>query len=419
MLSETYGDYVGMRLLRGPSRTNIVGCYSGWDAVVSPVIVNAFGQNGGSQTFGQPVPSLNPYSSNGLVIEWPWLTGCLVQTFNSGNLGDCAIVYDRWANLGQAFLMHGQIWQYYKAHDGPNMLLGGTRIGGPVDSEQYAIDNTTSHRLVVQEFANGYLVYDTVTGVHSARPIPAGGGDSDFTIAMTWGDSVNLIPTAWPMSDTQVYLSWNQIANAVSYRVYRNDQLVSNVSGLEYTDSGLLAKTGYQYYLEAINSSGQVLCRSDTLTIQTKDPPGTPTMDLTVQGKTYALEFSCSPVNGASVYQVFLNNILNQTLTVPFGTINNLYELSYVVQVKALDSLGNIIAQSSVKSVTLGQNVVITSRGPSSIGRNQSGTIVFTIQNLTDNPIYGFDPRIIQSTNGNWLVPNSMTYPDPGLIPAN
>jgi len=184
------------------AHSSLVGNFG--DGSFSDQIIDCYYQHGGHQVFGNPVPSLVPYS-DGYVTEWPWPSGYLFQVFDGGSLGNCAIVFDTQAGVSQAFPMHGQIWDYYKAYGGPYLLIEGTRIGGPIDQERYAVSDVNGHELVVQQMANGYLVYDTVTGFTDAVSDSSG-----FQMALIPSDD-DLVLSAWPSSTTSVFLGINDI----------------------------------------------------------------------------------------------------------------------------------------------------------------------------------------------------------------
>ena len=219
------------------------------NGLVIAEILAAYHHYGAQQTFGNPVASLVPYS-DGYVAEWPWLTGCLFQIFDGGALGDSAILYDQNAGVNEAFPMHGQLWDYYKAHDGPNLLIGNVHLGGPVDQERYATDESTGNQLVVQRMAHGYLVYDTVTGLSNARSSQNPG---IVTISLTPSF------TAYALSDTQAYVSSGPVSGGVTYRVLRGGVQVGTLNAsYDFTDSNLSPNTSYSYELVVVDGSGNI-----------------------------------------------------------------------------------------------------------------------------------------------------------------
>ena len=400
-------SYCSIIIDSSAGRSNIIA--QKVDGSVNPEILAAYGRHGGQQAFGNPVSNLVPYS-DGYVTEWSLFSDCLFQVFNGGVLGKCAIVYDTQNSPDEAFPMHGQIWQFYKANSGPTLLLAGNlRIGGPIESERYATDDHNGHQLVVQEMANGYMIYDTVDGFVDARLEQ----DGYFTFTLT--------PTlsGWPMSDTQIYVSGNLITDAVRYTLYRNGQYIADLnSNIEYIDSGLTPDISYSYQARALDSSGSILTESDSITIRTKPTPPiqSSSIQLTLQAGTTMISASWSLVENASWYEVILDGSSYNTVSDLFCNIYGVSSGVHTVQVKAFAPTGELLGQSSTKSVNTAQNLVVTTTGPSVIGPDQQGEVIYTFHNTYPQWISGAIYRIIQSSNS-WLTPRSNTFPDVSIPP--
>ncbi|MBU1092277.1 C39 family peptidase, partial [Patescibacteria group bacterium] len=240
-LADSYVTYTGMRLLSGPAQVNRVGYFNGWNSTVSPLFVDCFGYHGGGQTFGLPV-SRNIDSQQRPDTVWEWEV-CYFQVFDGGDLGECAIGYDRWENSGEAFPMHGQIWRYYKENGGPYLLLDGIRVGGPVGTEYYATDDYTGHQLVVQEMANGFLVYDTVIGVVDVRTKANNG----FTLAYEGTVTIALAPTPTlnPLDAHRIEVLIPDIMNRAYADVFCEDVFVNRMYEDKYVIEGLESSTVY------------------------------------------------------------------------------------------------------------------------------------------------------------------------------
>ena len=89
------------------------------------------------------------------------------------------------------------------------------------------------------------------------------------TISFTYGSSsdceppTNLVAT---VEDNNVSLSWDAVANASSYRVYRNGNLVGNTSGTTYTDNNI-AYGIYSYFVKSVDANGLLSTSSETVTL--------------------------------------------------------------------------------------------------------------------------------------------------------
>ena len=71
------------------------------------------------------------------------------------------------------------------------------------------------------------------------------------------------IPTADTQSDSEIEISWSEVASAMHYKLYRStvsggsySQIGGDIAAISYRDSGLSVKTAYYYQLEACNSGG-------------------------------------------------------------------------------------------------------------------------------------------------------------------
>ena len=87
--------------------------------------------------------------------------------------------------------------------------------------------------------ANGWLTYDTVTGLADAR----GEGDPGFHIALLPGDGQNLEPLIYAQSPYAVQININPINGASRYEDYQNGGYIGDMAGTEMTVSGLAPNT--------------------------------------------------------------------------------------------------------------------------------------------------------------------------------
>ena len=76
--------------------------------------------------------------------------------------------------------------------------------------------------------------------------------------------------TAEAVDSTTIRLAWDPISGSRGYNLYRGDSadgpfaLIANVSGTQYTDSGLLPGTTYYYRVRALTESGDSVVASAT-----------------------------------------------------------------------------------------------------------------------------------------------------------
>lgn len=64
-------------------------------------------------------------------------------------------------------------------------------------------------------------------------------------------------PTITPDSAVALDVSWDSVAGASNYKIYRDTVYVATVSGLTYTDNGLKSNKSYSYTISAVNADGE------------------------------------------------------------------------------------------------------------------------------------------------------------------
>ncbi len=69
---------------------------------------------------------------------------------------------------------------------------------------------------------------------------------------------------------TSVSLSWNAVANATSYNVYRNGSKVGSATSTTYTDTGLIAGTTYSYTVTEIDPTSGESAQSTAISATTQ-----------------------------------------------------------------------------------------------------------------------------------------------------
>lgn len=79
--------------------------------------------------------------------------------------------------------------------------------------------------------------------------------------------------SAGAVSTTAVGLSWNASQDNVGvavYRIYRGGVQIASVSGLSYTDTGLIVSTTYSYTVAAVDAAGNVSAQSVPVSVTTQ-----------------------------------------------------------------------------------------------------------------------------------------------------
>ncbi|WP_442897134.1 lytic polysaccharide monooxygenase [Erwinia sp. CGal63] len=88
------------------------------------------------------------------------------------------------------------------------------------------------------------------------------------------GDTIPAAPAslhATEVTTSSVALAWNASATAgVSYRLYRNGNMIFNGSRLSFVDNGLMENTAYSYTISAVSATGKESAQSAAVIVTTK-----------------------------------------------------------------------------------------------------------------------------------------------------
>ncbi|MFD7453325.1 PHB depolymerase family esterase [Kitasatospora sp. NPDC059827] len=169
------------------------------------------------------------------------------------------------------------VWGIGQTPSSTQGLPGGTTLTGYAD----AGGNPAVALYSVSGMGHG-LAVDPGSGPDqcgTTGPYFLGGICSSYYTARFWGLTGPVTgglpaPTGLTVTATTaatVALSWQPVAGAVSYDVYRGGSQVNTgtVSGTSFTDTGLTAGTPYGYAVAAVDSSGTVGPRSATVNATT------------------------------------------------------------------------------------------------------------------------------------------------------
>ncbi|MDB5175229.1 MAG: fibronectin type domain protein [Candidatus Saccharibacteria bacterium] len=177
------------------------------------------------------------------------------------------------------------------------------------------------------------------------------------TLADTSPPSVpsNVRQTSQTISSISV--AWNPSADNVgvaSYNVYRNGQLVKNLAGTSFTDTGLAVFTGYTYHVTAIDAAGNGTVLSAPLygsTAQDVTPPSVPDnlhqTSQTITSVTLSWDAATDDVS-VTGYRVYRDgNLVGSPNGTSFTDSGLGVNSNYTYTVLAHDASGNDSAQSS------------------------------------------------------------------------
>jgi len=111
-------------------------------------------------------------------------------------------------------------------------------------------------------------------------------------------------PSATNITQTSVTISWNAVAGATSYRLYRNNVFVTSLTGTSFTATGLTANTTHDFTVRTVNASGvmsghSVARRVTTLPIRPTSVNVTGNTGAIAIGGTLTLTATVSPINAS------------------------------------------------------------------------------------------------------------------------
>jgi hypothetical protein len=185
-----------------------------------------------------------------------------------------------------------------------------------------------------------------------------GGQDWHFAVTPADGGSPPATPGGLASTDvgtTTVSLTWNIVANADSYLVFRNGVQVASTGGNAWSDTNLQPATGYLYAVAARNASGDSP-PSAAISVNTPDigsPPEAPTgLAASATGDTTIL-FSWFAAAGAVDYLVYRDGQeIGATASLSWNDSGRVPSTSYTYTVASRNGAGTTLAEQSAQATT-------------------------------------------------------------------
>ena len=155
----------------------------------------------------------------------------------------------------------------------------------------------------------------------------------------------NLVGTA---NADSVNLSWDEVSNASSYKVYRDNSLLVPVSNNSFSESGLADGT-YLYKVAAVSTSGESSATASvSITIDSSAPDAPSALTATVDGASVSL--SWDPASNASSYKVYRDgDFLSSTSNNSFSD-SKLADGTYLYEVASVNISGESTSRASVSA---------------------------------------------------------------------
>jgi len=204
-----------------------------------------------------------------------------------------------------------------------------------------------------------------------STPGTNGDGDSDWVLVL----EASLVPdtiapttpgslTATAISSSQINLSWASSSDNVAiagYRINRDGNQIATTTTTSFSDTGLSSGTNYTYQVRAFDAAGNVSQLSTaagaTTTTPDGNPPTVPTnlqfSNVTASSATITWTASTDTEGPISNYRIFRNATqVATTISTSFADGGLSAATTYSYAVAAVDSSGNVSAQSQVLNVT-------------------------------------------------------------------
>lgn len=163
-------------------------------------------------------------------------------------------------------------------------------------------------------------------------------------------------------TSTSARISWTRQADANSYVVYRNGQMLREVSLPEFEDTGLSASTSYTYEIQAKGASGLTSQKSQPIVIETnrEETSGRPMApanlhSMQITSNSVSLMWTASDyVQGIKKYEIFENGLkIGETTQTTFLRTGLLPDTEYQYTVRAIaqnDQISDMSNQFSIRT---------------------------------------------------------------------
>lgn len=287
-------------------------------------------------------------------------------------------------------------YQVFRSKDNVTFILAGITGGNTLGLSDTGLAATTSYYYNVK-------AYDLAGNLSSASPTAGPVSYSD-TIAPSAPSGL----AASTVTVTSVTLTWTASTDnsgvIASYQVWRSvgtsttyaqvGTVPGNTIPLSYTDSGLLPLTTYNYYLKAVDPSGNISSASVTLSVATPADTTPPSMPANLSGTAVSetqINLSWSPSTdnvGVLGYQVTRSTAGSTFTFTTTGTA--VFDpgltawTTYGYAVRAYDASGNYSAYSNQISMkTLDQTAPVWPVGSIVTATTAAGTVGASQINLT------------------------------------
>ncbi|MEW1698099.1 PA14 domain-containing protein [Streptomyces sp. NPDC091278] len=221
--------------------------------------------------------------------------------------------------------------------------------------------------------ATSYVNSPPATGekfLYELRAVDRAGNESpggaDLTVT-TVDRTAPAAPAGLTAADARggVTLGWRPVAGATRYTVHRRAgtdpaapvvQVATGLTAPSWTDTAVTEKTGYGYWVSAVDAAGNTSGRTAVSTVHGDFAPGAPT-GLTAEyadpARAAFLEWSAPADRDVASYRVYRDGVLWNTVTARTSTDRSArYGSTYRYTVTAVDAAGHESAPSAPFTLT-------------------------------------------------------------------
>ena len=255
------------------------------------------------------------------------------------------------------------------------------------------IASPTTSAFTDTALADGTYLYE-VSAVDDA-------GESTSKASVT--ATVNNIPPAAPtnlsasVNTNNVNLSWDAVADATSYNVYRDSSLIASPTTNAFTDTALADGT-YLYEVSAVDDAGESTSKASVSATVNNEPPSAPT-NLTAAANGSNVNLTWNIVNDATSYNVYRDSSLIASPTTTTFTDTALADGTYLYEVSAVDDAGESTSKVSVSATVNNVPPAAPTNLTASVNTNSVNLSWNTVADATSYNVYRDGSLIASPTN--------------------
>ena len=263
------------------------------------------------------------------------------------------------------------------------------------------LESTTTNTFTDTTLADGTYLYE-VSAVDAA-----GESTSKASVSATVNNVPPTVPTnlSASVNGSNVNLTWDAVADATSYNVYRDGSLIASPTTNAFTDTTLADGT-YLYEVSAVDDAGESTSKASVSATVNNEPPTAPT-NLSASANADSVNLSWNTVDDATSYNVYRDSSLLASPTTTTFTDTTLADGTYLYEVSAVDAAGESTSKASVSATV--NNVPPTV--PTNLSASANGSNV----NLTWNIVNDATSYNVYRDSSLIASPTTTTFTDTAL----